>query len=181
MRAQCWNRRGYVRKAIDDLNRAINIDPKYALAYALRSNLYLDLGCYDKAASDVLAGVQVEPANAEDLINEMLRKSERGLWTELQIKYLGEVDPNDEAGKKLRGPTVIALDESSQAMIGSSSDNEESLDTAESRVRMAEIGYKTAKQQWSKAQVKSTEAAMMRETVLAKDRESLAQSEVLEP
>ncbi len=53
-----------VEEAISELNKAIDVNPKYADAYNNRGNAYDDIDQYDQAISDYNKAIEIEPRNA---------------------------------------------------------------------------------------------------------------------
>ena len=55
---------GQHRRAIDDLNRAIELDPNLATAYLNRGAAYNSLGQYERAIDDLARAIKLDPRNA---------------------------------------------------------------------------------------------------------------------
>ena len=59
-----YNKKGQHEKAISDLNKAIQINPKNAEAYNNRGYAYVNKGQYDKAISDFTKAIEINPRSA---------------------------------------------------------------------------------------------------------------------
>ena len=54
-------RKGNTDKALEDLNQAVQIDPKYPWAYDDRANLYQARGDLERALADSNEAIRVKP------------------------------------------------------------------------------------------------------------------------
>jgi tetratricopeptide (TPR) repeat protein len=60
-----YDDKGQFDKAIANYNKAIELDPKHAMAYYNRGNSYYDKREYDKAISDYTKATEINPRYAE--------------------------------------------------------------------------------------------------------------------
>src|ERR1700730_16138315 len=60
-RAAAYHEQGDNNRAIADLNEAIRIDPKFAMAFSNRGNAYNDKGDSDRAIADYNAAIRIDP------------------------------------------------------------------------------------------------------------------------
>jgi tetratricopeptide (TPR) repeat protein len=59
-RANARLKKGYLGDALDDVNKAASINPKYARAYQTRGAIYAQLGKMDKAQLDLEMAQQLQ-------------------------------------------------------------------------------------------------------------------------
>jgi tetratricopeptide (TPR) repeat protein len=52
LRAELYTKKGDTEKAIADVTRAADLDPKYTIPYSNRARLYEQTGQYDRALAD---------------------------------------------------------------------------------------------------------------------------------
>ncbi len=64
-----YSKRGDYGRALDDLNTAISIDPRYMLAYNNRGLVYKELGYYRPAIDDFSVALRLDPDNSLALLN----------------------------------------------------------------------------------------------------------------
>jgi tetratricopeptide (TPR) repeat protein len=57
---------------IEDLDRAVKIDPQLSVAYFKRRNAHLDLGELDRALSDYDKAIELDPRDAVAYFNRSL-------------------------------------------------------------------------------------------------------------
>ena len=69
---------GEKEKAIEDFTRAVQIDPKLAMAYSNRGSAYFDLGQKEKAIRDFTQAIQIDPKYANAYFNRGTAYSELG-------------------------------------------------------------------------------------------------------
>ena len=65
-------------RAISDFNKAIEIDPKHAMAYSNRGNAYGEKGQYDRAISDYTKAIEINPRFAAAYYNRGLAYHKKG-------------------------------------------------------------------------------------------------------
>lgn len=75
VRGECRRQMGYPLLAMADLNNAINNGGRSATAYAIRAQVFVDLGRVNEARSDLKAALELEPAYsfARDLFARISR------------------------------------------------------------------------------------------------------------
>jgi tetratricopeptide (TPR) repeat protein len=65
MRAICWRGKKQYDRAIEDLNRAIELAPRKWLSYALRGNIWTDKEQWDQAIRDYSRAIELDPNNSD--------------------------------------------------------------------------------------------------------------------
>ena len=60
-RANAFLQKGNNADALDDVNKAVSINPRYPRAYQTRGAVYAKLGQTDKAAADLDMAQQLQP------------------------------------------------------------------------------------------------------------------------
>ena len=60
-RGVAWQKKGDFDQAVSDYNKAIEINPRYAMAYNNRGNTFQTNGQYDKAISDFTKAIEINP------------------------------------------------------------------------------------------------------------------------
>ena len=78
VRSQIWRGRNDADRQLSDLNDAIRIDPRNALALAARGNARRSQKSYDLARTDLDAAVAAGPANAETWFQRAFLEREQG-------------------------------------------------------------------------------------------------------
>ena len=80
--AEEWNEKGNsfvtsgeYEKAIDCFDKAIELDPNYALAYRNRGNAYKDLGRYERAIEDYDKAIELDPDDDDAYDNREIARS----------------------------------------------------------------------------------------------------------
>ena len=63
------NNQGRYDEAIEECNKAIELDPNYALAYFNRGAAYINKGQYDLAIADCNKAIELDPNNAKAYAN----------------------------------------------------------------------------------------------------------------
>ncbi|CAO5021163.1 UDP-N-acetylglucosamine--peptide N-acetylglucosaminyltransferase SPINDLY [Microcystis aeruginosa] len=100
-----YRRQQKYKLALDDYNKAIELNPNFAMAYNNRGNIYSDQKKYDLALSDYDKAIEINPNYAEAYVN-------RGVLYRLQEKYelaladydkAIELNPNDAVAYYNRG------------------------------------------------------------------------------
>ena len=79
-----------ITKAIEDLNKAIQISPQLTVAYYNRGTVYSDKGLYDKAIKDYTKVIEINPKYAEAYYDRGLAYDDKGLYDkaiELNSEY----------------------------------------------------------------------------------------------
>lgn len=64
-RAKCYQAMGETKKAVPDLNSALELDPQFAEALVARASALQKLGDFGKAIADLSTLISVDPKNAE--------------------------------------------------------------------------------------------------------------------
>jgi tetratricopeptide (TPR) repeat protein len=84
-----YERRGDYKKAMNDFDTAIELDPGYAEAYKHRGELYLKLGNYKKALKDFYKAIELEPNDIWIVFIYLNcgRACKNLNWTKLAITY----------------------------------------------------------------------------------------------
>jgi tetratricopeptide (TPR) repeat protein len=77
-RANQWDRKGEVDRALRDHGEAIKTDPTYAAGYMHRGNTYARRGDWDRAIADHSEAVRIDPADAFVFYNRGLTYSRKG-------------------------------------------------------------------------------------------------------
>jgi len=61
VQAHNLHREGRYGEAIEEYNKAIELNPNYAIAYAERGQAYFELGQYDLAIPDLAKAIELDP------------------------------------------------------------------------------------------------------------------------
>lgn len=77
---QAHMEKGLYDRAISDFNKAIEIDPKHAMAYNNRGNAYNAKGLYDLAISDFDKALEINPRYATAYNNRGYAYNAKGLY-----------------------------------------------------------------------------------------------------
>jgi tetratricopeptide (TPR) repeat protein len=77
-RANQWERKGDLDKAMQDHVGALSTDPTYAAGYMHRGNLYARRGDFDRAIADQSEAIRLDPAYANGFYNRGLTYSHKG-------------------------------------------------------------------------------------------------------
>jgi len=104
--AGIYNNRGVVydglrqhTKAISDYNKAIELNPKYALAYNNRGFAYYNLGQHTKAISDLTKAIELNPKFAEAYNNRGVVYRSLGQVTKAIFDYSKAIELNPKFAK----------------------------------------------------------------------------------
>ena len=102
--AKAYNNRGNVqaalgesKRSLQDLNRAILIDPKYTAAYYNRAITRQDLGEFDKALEDYSAVLEINPEHVAALFYRGLIREKLGRRRDAEKDFMKayELAPDD--------------------------------------------------------------------------------------
>jgi len=77
-RANQWEHKGDLDKAMQDHVEALRTDPTYAAGYMHRGNLYARRGDWDRAIADQSEAIRLDPAYANGFYNRGLTYSRKG-------------------------------------------------------------------------------------------------------
>jgi len=77
-RANQWERKGDLDKAMQDHSEAIRTDATYAAGYMHRGNAYARRGDWDRAIADHSEAIRIDPAYANGFYNRGLTYSRKG-------------------------------------------------------------------------------------------------------
>eukprot|EP01028_Stygiella_incarcerata_P000737 TRINITY_DN11130_c0_g1_i1.p1 TRINITY_DN11130_c0_g1~~TRINITY_DN11130_c0_g1_i1.p1 ORF type:complete len:1231 (-),score=352.28 TRINITY_DN11130_c0_g1_i1:91-3678(-) len=89
-RAYCQGKLGRVERALKDVSKVVEIDPKYAHAYLVRGNIHRDLGYLDLAGEDFSQAILHDPEFAKAHLS-------RSLIRYMQKDYLGALSDVNHA------------------------------------------------------------------------------------
>jgi tetratricopeptide (TPR) repeat protein len=79
-RGNAYKDKGLYDRAIQDYDRAIELDPKYADAYYNRGNAYKDKGLYDRAIQNYDRAIELDPKDAFAYYNRGNAYQDKGLY-----------------------------------------------------------------------------------------------------
>ncbi|GAF91447.1 unnamed protein product, partial [marine sediment metagenome] len=85
---------GQYTQAISDYTRAIELNPKYALAYNNRGLAYGNLGQYSKAISDFTRAIELNPKYAKAYNSRGIAYASLGKFEEAKKDLLKAVELN---------------------------------------------------------------------------------------
>ena len=66
-------------EAVEQINKALKINPGFAKAYNTRGAAYYNKGLYDRAISDYSKAIEIKPKYAEAYYNRGYTYDEKGL------------------------------------------------------------------------------------------------------
>ncbi len=94
-RGNCWAEKEEFDKAITDYNKAIELDPKFALAYNNRGLIWDDKGDFDKAIADFNKAIELNPKDARFYSNRGVTWRKKGEFDKATADYdkAIELDP----------------------------------------------------------------------------------------
>jgi tetratricopeptide (TPR) repeat protein len=107
-------------KAIKDLNRAIQLNPNYALAYNNRGNAYYALNKFEKAMDDYSQTLEIDPNyatayyNLANIYAEKLKQYEKAIEN---YNKAVELDPNYAVAYNSRGVAYYYLMQYKKAIV----------------------------------------------------------------
>ncbi|RLG44327.1 MAG: hypothetical protein DRN81_04785 [Thermoproteota archaeon] len=109
---------GQYEKAINDFNKAIEIDPSDAVAYTNRGTAYDNLGQYDKAIDDYNKAIEINSRYAEAYNNRGNVYHKLGQYNKAIQDYNKaiEINPNYAKAYNNRGTAYADLNQYQQAM-----------------------------------------------------------------
>jgi tetratricopeptide (TPR) repeat protein len=82
--------------AIADINKAIKINPEYAIAYRNRGFAYYNKGLYDQAIADYSKAIEIDPEYADAYINRGYTYFEKGFYDKAIDDYNKTLELNPE-------------------------------------------------------------------------------------
>jgi tetratricopeptide (TPR) repeat protein len=109
---------GQYEKALDDLNRAIQLDPNRAPAYNRRGNIYQKLGQYEQALADYKRAIQLNPEDITSYNNRGNIYANLGQYEKALADYerVVHLNPDDAITYNNRGTTYHDMGQYEQAI-----------------------------------------------------------------
>ena len=92
-------------RAISDYTKAIEINPRFAMAYGNRGNAYSNKGRYDQAFSDFSKALEINPRDAEAYYNRGTAYVKKGQYDQAisDFNKALEINPRDAVAYYNRG------------------------------------------------------------------------------
>jgi len=110
-RGIAYTEKGKYDKAIDEFNKAIKINPKFAEAYSFRGIVYGKKGQYDRAIDDFTEAIEINPKFAEAYSNRGFGYMRKGQYDRAIDDFTEaiEINPKFAQAYMFRGSAYIAL------------------------------------------------------------------------
>ena len=109
---------GKYARAIEDFDRAVKLDPEFALAYSNRGGVYIELGKYTRAIEDLDQAIRIDPELANAYVNRggaYLGLGEYARAIE-DLDRAVRIDPEDTSAWHNRGGAYLGLGEHARAI-----------------------------------------------------------------
>lgn len=117
-RGAALSKRGEQTLALQDINKALELNPQYALAYYNRGKIYAGLGENSRAIEDFTTAIKMNPKHEKSFLERGIVQSKQGQLTQALEDFNAALmlDPNDAGAYNNRGIVYKKMGQWEQAL-----------------------------------------------------------------